>query len=102
MKLLYTNQSIALVHQLQSWLSSFEIPSEIRNEHIGTLRGLIGPTELWPELWVAVSEFAAAQEALAQWQKPETADSLSWLCPSCGESCESQFTECWSCGASGT
>lgn len=100
MKLIYTNPILPSVQQLQVWLESCGIHSELRNEHLAALRGITGITELWPELYVNDAEYEDAQQAFAKWrQQTEAVGGESWVCSKCKEVIEPQFTECWNCGS---
>jgi hypothetical protein len=48
-------------------------------------------------VFVSAEDFDRAQEILNQSHSGEE-DSPSWKCSKCGETIESQFTECWNCG----
>jgi ABC-type ATPase with predicted acetyltransferase domain len=48
-------------------------------------------------------QFETAMALVARYASshgPPEQISAPWSCPNCGEQCESQFTECWKCGAS--
>lgn len=82
-------------HFVKELLGAKGIASEVRHED------MIGG---YPSVWViADTDFELAQElvsALARGQAIADSRSNSWCCPQCREQIESQFTECWQCGAS--
>ena len=96
----YTAQSITLVHHMMNVLETYGIASVIQNEDIFMAAGELPVIDCWPELWVADSEYDRAKEIVDTALSDEVTPGTPWKCPSCGEEHESQFTDCWKCGAS--
>ena len=85
-------------------LESRGIEAKVRGEALFGARGGAPVTpDTLPTVWVLDDEREAeAKEILSTYrssQMPVEARA-SWTCPRCGEESESQFTECWKCGAS--
>ena len=98
MKKLTSADSLITINHYKNLLASEGIPSEIRNEHLGSIMGEMPFVETWPELWVVNDlDFDRAKHLL------DAVDSESptapWRCKKCGEDNEGQFAACWSCGA---
>ncbi len=99
MKKVYTaNTPVELAHA-QNILDGHSIISQKRNE-LFAVRGEIPFIECYPELWVVNDrDESRAQQILAQEMNREPSGK-TWRCANCGEDCEDQFTDCWSCEAS--
>ena len=101
MKNVYENLEYAMVGHMKSILESKGIRCEIRNEGGVSVAGEVPFTQVYPELWVlSNADVAAAKAFIEEYREsidnaPKGAD---WTCPSCGESVEGQFSECWNCG----
>ena len=52
MKKLTSADSLITINHYKNLLASEGIPSEIRNEHLGSIMGEMPFVETWPELWV--------------------------------------------------
>jgi len=78
---------------METYLQSFGIDCEIRNEF---LQGL-PVTDAPPEVWIVNdSDLEKASELVAEyWDEQE--EKASWDCPECGETVEGQFGTCWNC-----
>lgn len=98
MKTVYSAQNISLVSIFQNILEGHGIRCWIKNEFLSIGSGEIPPIECWPQLCVDDEDFQEAnriiEDALSVKEMP------SWICDSCGEEIEGQFTECWNCGKS--
>jgi rubrerythrin len=80
------------------------IGAEVRNEALFGVRGEAPATaETLPTVWVVSdNEVLKAVEVVTAFERgegPEEGQGPIWHCPKCGEEVESQFTECWQCGA---
>ncbi len=97
-KLLYTSSNPMMVTHLRNLLQSEGVECRLKNEFLYSIAGEVPPTMIWPELWVAESDFDRAQrvvnEALA-----DKSGLPPWRCAECGEQVEGQFDLCWQCGA---
>lgn len=101
MKELFREPDFTKVSFYQALLENAGIPTLIRNQHL-TASGLteIPIPEFYPALCVMEdSDYDAAvgiiREALIESQKPPGPDVT---CPSCGETCPGNFSQCWNCG----
>jgi hypothetical protein len=57
-------------------------------------------------VWVGDEDVAQAEPIIAEYSQREAVRTEvpegarpTWTCPTCGESVEEQFTNCWNCGA---
>jgi hypothetical protein len=74
------------------------IRCEVRNTVLSGALGEIPFLECAPQLWLADdADEARALEILRQLREPSSGP--PWRCTSCGELSESQFGNCWQCGA---
>ena len=98
MKTVYSAQNLSLVSIVQNVLDQHGINCWIKNEFLSAGVGDLPPIECWPQLSVEDDDFSVAKKivesALIETSGP------AWICDSCGEELEGQFTECWKCGAS--
>ena len=84
-------------------LESAGIEAVVRGEVLFSARGEVPITpETAPSVWiVAKSRYDEARRIIRTYELAKN-DKLSvgstWLCPSCGENHEGQFTHCWQCG----
>ena len=99
MKKLTSAESLITINHYKNLLASEGIPTEVRNEHLGSIMGEVPFFETWPQLWVINDlDYDRALQLI----KAADADSPteSWKCPKCGEENEGQFAACWNCGTS--
>ena len=98
MKTVYSAPNISLVSIFQNILEGSGIRCWLKNQFLSAGVGDLPPIECWPQLCVDDAEFDVAKrivdEALSE------KEVTSWICDSCGELIEGQFTECWKCGKS--
>ena len=102
MKFLFSARNAAEVAEMQllkGCLEESELPCIVRNENLAIARGEIPFSECDPELWLLDDrDLPKAAEIVANWRQPRRTTAESWICPSCGEALEGQFTSCWQCG----
>lgn len=80
-------------------LDEAAIPSMIRNEHLAMALGELAPSDCSPEVWILNDEdYSRAKEIVDTLRNTKVETHNAWICPSCGESIEGQFTSCWNCG----
>ena len=96
MKTVYSAPHLSLVSIVQNILDQHGISCWIKNEFLSSGVGDLPPIECWPQLSVEDDDFEAAQE-IVDAALTETAGP-AWICASCGETQEGQFTDCWKCG----
>jgi hypothetical protein len=99
----YSAQHPTEARLLKGILESYGITSEVRGEFLFSGRGgLPINTETAPSVWIFdESRFDEARAIIKEYEDSERhddSDKDTWICKSCGEESESQFTECWNCG----
>jgi len=99
MKKLTSAESLITINHYKNLLASEGIPTEIRNQHLGSIMGEMPFFETWPQLWVVNDlDFDRATQLLESAEAESPRD--PWKCAQCGEQNEGQFAVCWNCGAS--
>lgn len=99
MKKLTSAESLITINHYKNLLASEGIPSEIRNQHLGSIMGEMPFFETWPQLWVVNDlDFDRATQLIESAEAESPRD--SWKCAKCGEPNEGQFAACWNCGTS--
>lgn len=99
MKKLTSAESLITINHYKNLLASEGIPTEIRNQHLGSIMGEMPFFETWPQLWVVNDlDFDRATQLIESLDTESVGD--SWECSRCGEQNEGQFAACWNCGAS--
>lgn len=84
---------------LKDLLENEAISCFIKNEGLAIAQGEIPITECYPEVWILNDEdYAKAADVLSGFQTPQSEGRNSWVCPTCGETIEGQFSDCWKCG----
>ncbi len=99
----FTSPNAAIVRLAQGVLEQNGVEGTVRNERLASAVGELPWTEVWPELWVEDPQAADRARALMvdfEGEATSAAARPEWVCASCGETCEGQFSECWQCGAS--
>ncbi len=88
-----------MINHYKNLLASEGIPTEVRNQHLGSIMGEMPVFETWPQLWVINDlDYDRAMQLLEAVDAESPAE--SWKCGKCGEENEGQFGACWNCGAS--
>ena len=96
----YSHPDPAITHLVQGALANAGIDAVVQGERPGAAMGEVPPIAAWSEVWVGDGDrLADAQSIVALVTAEPDADAQPWTCPSCGETVESQFAQCWSCGA---
>jgi len=103
MKRVYVARNPTDAHLLKGILEAEEIPAIVRGEELFGARGEAPLTaDTCPSVWVLDDElFERARELAALYSSGEAPKGIrgpTWRCPSCAETLEPQFTECWQCG----
>jgi hypothetical protein len=101
----FVGQHPTEAHFVRGLLEADGIQAEVRGESLFGARGEAPATpDTLPSVWVVNDDDAPrALMILADYGReevPEAAHAGSWVCPGCAERVESQFSECWHCGAS--
>ena len=103
MKQVFVAQHPTEAHLVRGLLEANGIAAEVHGESLFSTRGESPATaETLPTVWVADEGDASRAEAVLATYGPLAASgqSTTWVCGTCGEKIEAQFTECWRCGAS--
>lgn len=100
MKPVYTAKHPAEAHLVRGMLEAGGIRAEVRGDQ---LYGAFGELPVLPTVWIhdATADLEALRlvgEYLHGTPARRHANER-WICPSCGEGLEGQFTDCWNCGA---
>ena len=104
MKQVFVAQHPTEAYLVQGLLEANGIAAEVHGESLFSARGEAPVTpDTLPSVWVLDDGQASrARVVLAEYGSREaqgTDHGVAWTCPACGERIESQFTECWNCGA---
>ncbi len=75
-------------------LESLGISCEVQADNVGGMHPHLDVTA-GIRLVVNLEDEARARETLADLQAPDP--SPPWICPSCGEEVDGNFTVCWNC-----
>ncbi len=99
----YTAKHPAEAHLLKGILESYGLSCEVRGEFLFSARGELPLTpETAPSVWIFDdSKFDEARTIIKDYENSnihESSDIETWICKSCGEDSEGQFSECWNCG----
>ena len=99
----YSADNPTEAHLLKGFLESYGISSEVRGEFLCTSRGELPITaDTAPSVWIFDdSRFDEARAIIKEYEDSNNhgdSDKETWICKSCGEESEGQFTECWNCG----
>ena len=95
----YVAASLLQAHLIRGFLDSEGIFSVVRGEHLVAIQGEVPITmDTLPSIWVYEADLVRARELIDRALQSDIA-SEDWICPSCSEPIEGQFTECWRCGA---
>jgi len=103
-KQVFVAQHPTEAHLVRGLLESNGIAAEVHGESLFSARGEAPVTsDTLPTVWVSDDDqVPRAQEVLLAYgaaDGPATSHGAAWTCATCGERVESQFTECWRCGA---
>ena len=99
MKKLTSADSPITINHYKNLLAAEGIPTEIRNEHLGSIMGEMPFVETWPEIWVLNDlDFDRATQLITS--VDSESPSAPRRCKKCGEENEGQFAACWKCSAS--
>jgi hypothetical protein len=93
----FSSFDLVAVHHARNLLQAEGIRAEVRNERLASAMGELPPAECQAEVWVLDAGEAQRAERLLREGPP--ASGAPWACADCGEAMESQFTQCWRCGA---
>ena len=103
MKQVFVAQHPTEAYQVKGLLEANGIVAEVHGESLFSARGEAPATpDTLPSVWVLdESQASMAALVLAEYGSQQASAAIqgtAWLCPTCGERIEFQFTECWRCG----
>ena len=99
MKKLTSAETLLTISHYKNLLAAEGIPTEVRNQHLGSIMGEMPVFETWPQLWVINDlDYDRALQLIKAADAESPAE--SWKCEKCGEENEGQFAACWNCGSS--
>ena len=100
MKLVFTAKHPTEAHLIRGMLASEGINAEVQGDQ---LYGAFGELPVLPTVWIRdPADEADAVRLVGEFLRGTPArrhHHERWVCGSCGESLEGQFTDCWNCGA---
>ena len=104
MRQVYSAQHPTEAHIVKGMLESGGIECVVKGEILFSARGELPITpETAPSVWIVEDgRYAQARRIVRRYERANTGNPApveTWLCPSCGEQLEGQFTHCWQCGA---
>lgn len=100
MRKVYASDNSAIIGHVRRVLDDHAIPCIVRNDFLLGGAGELPINETWPEIWVTDDrDFERARALVDAVVNTGNATDSPWLCESCGEQMEGQFTDCWRCGA---
>lgn len=97
MKRVFSSFNLAAAYHSKNLLEAAGIRALVRNEMLSSAMGELPPAECQVEVWI--DRDADLEKAERVLQRKDLAIGPPWSCTSCGENSESQFTQCWRCGA---
>lgn len=96
MQKVFTDQNIALVGAMRSYLAEHGITGHLRNEYSSSVMGEIAFFDVWPELWVSANDYAKSKELLDEVNQ-SVPSGPDWKCRHCSETNPGTFEICWDC-----
>ena len=97
MRILFSSPQNQTVERLKNALNEAGIECEVRNENA---YAFFPGAVFYPELWVLnEADFHKATELRDALLKIASSPAGAWICNTCGEPSEGQFSSCWKCGA---
>jgi len=97
MKTIFSNPDPIAVRSLAVFLEQRGIQVTVAGEDRLSAAGGLAPTECWPEIKLIREEQEQEAIELIREYDAGTQAKPSWICETCGEQIEGQFTECWKC-----
>ncbi len=97
MRKIHTAESLIEIAHLRNVLVAAGIACQIRNDRLMGALGEIPFVDCWPELWLENERDALTAKGLIDTELRPAVPSADWTCPSCGETIEGQFSDCWHC-----
>jgi hypothetical protein len=95
---IYEGREAMDAHHVRVILETHGIAATVIGESLRMARAQIPPTlNTQPTVWVQDTDVAQALAILRD-VTSENASAPDWVCSSCGETVEGQFSACWNCG----
>lgn len=99
MKTVYPARDEMEAHFVRSLLESQGIVATVQGGTLSAARGELPLTpDTLPSVWVNDEDESRALAIVRAFVQQTPSSAPPWTCPQCGESVESQFTQCWNCG----
>lgn len=100
----YVAQNPTEAHLVKGLLETHDIECCVKGETLYSIRGEVPiTTETAPSVWIYdAQEIYRAKSIIEEYEnsiRQGKTTRNNWLCKSCGEELEGQFTHCWKCGA---
>ena len=96
----FTADDRILLYHMKNVLEAANIECVVKNDNSMALAGEVPSIECWLELWILEGTMQAKASALIQENINANDNSgPNWVCSSCGEKHEPQFSDCWNCGS---
>ena len=97
---IFTTDDRVLIYHLKNILLAEGIECYIKNDMMYTLAGEVPVDEVLPELWITnAAQYDVSKKIMDKVLHSDRSAEKSWICASCGEAHDGQFTSCWKCGA---
>lgn len=98
MQKVYTNENIALVGNIKSFLEHQGYACILKNEFSSSVMGEVAFFEVWPELWILDdTKYHEVIALLEDKYESPTTHNIDWHCPKCAEQNTGSFEICWQC-----
>ncbi len=97
MKQVYTHDNIAVLQSAKNILSSNDIESVVKGEHIASVGAQHGIENTFIELWILNDQDFDKASAIIQEQLINAPPTEPWSCSSCNEENDGSFDFCWKC-----
>lgn len=95
MQKVFTNQNIAIVGAVRSYLETNGTSTWLRNEFSSSVVGEVA-FDVWPEIWVHDEQYPQALTLVKDIQS-KNISGPDWLCAECREPNPVNFELCWQC-----
>jgi predicted RNA-binding Zn-ribbon protein involved in translation (DUF1610 family) len=97
MKVVYRARDAAEAHLMRGGLEARGIRAVVQGDGLPIIAGEVPFCELLPTVQVNDEDFDEAAAVIEELRQPPAVDGVPWVCPTCGETMDAQFTECWQC-----
>ena len=101
---IFTGRDSLQAHHVCALIKAAGIDATVLGDALNLARSEVPNTEHnLPTIYVKAEDAEVAAAIIEEWNNnnahtdPDSPDNQPWDCPSCQESIEPQFTECWNC-----